>query len=107
MYGIVVCENSPSHASVLASLSKLELNSVDTVDTVHEQDEDEDECYLVPLASLQLLLKTARHTFIPYCNFAMSGDSEMKVNILRLMVYGRGTMRPIKMDISVTKRRKT
>jgi hypothetical protein len=47
------------------------------------------------------------HTFIPYCNFAISGDSEIKVKSFLRKVNGRGTMRPMKMDISVTRRRKT
>lgn len=47
------------------------------------------------------------HTFMPYCNFAIIGLSEMKVNSLRRQVNGRGTIRAQKMAISVTKRRNT
>ena len=47
------------------------------------------------------------HTFMPYCNFAIIGLSDMKVKSLRRQVNGRGTIRAMKMTISVTNRRKT
>jgi hypothetical protein len=49
----------------------------------------------------------ASRTFMPYCNFAIIGLSEMNVKSLRRHVNGRGTMRAQKMSISVTRRRKT
>ena len=47
------------------------------------------------------------HTFIPYCNFATIGLSEMKVKSFRLHVNGSGTMSIMKMVISATSRRNT
>ena len=46
-------------------------------------------------------------TFMPYCNFATIGLSEMNVNSFRFSVKGSGMMRPMKMTISATRRRKT
>jgi hypothetical protein len=45
--------------------------------------------------------------FIPYCNLAIMGLSDMKVKSLRRQVNGSGTIRARKMAISVTRRRKT
>lgn len=42
-------------------------------------------------------------TFKPYCNFAISGLSEMKVKSLRFQVNGSGTMSSMKMPISAIK----
>ena len=42
-------------------------------------------------------------TFKPYCSFAISGFSEMKVKILRFIEYGRGTMSKPKTLISNTR----
>lgn len=50
---------------------------------------------------------TRSRTFMPYCNLATIGLSEMNVKSLRRQVNGSGTMRAQKMSISVTKRRKT
>lgn len=44
-----------------------------------------------------------RRTFIPYCNFATSGFSEMKVKSFRFTVNGSGTTRSMKMLISSTR----
>lgn len=46
-------------------------------------------------------------TFSPYCNFATTGLSEIKVNSFRLTVKGSGRMRPMKTTISITRRTKT
>lgn len=46
-------------------------------------------------------------TFIPYCSLATMGLSDMKVKSFRLTVKGRGTIRPTKMAISVTRRTNT
>ena len=40
---------------------------------------------------------------MPYCSFAISGFSEMKVKSLRLKEYGRGTMSKAKIAISNTR----
>ena len=45
--------------------------------------------------------------FIPYCNLATSGLSEMKLNIFRFMVKGIGRMSAMKTTISTTKRTNT
>ena len=45
--------------------------------------------------------------FIPYCNFATSALSEMKVNIFFLHVNGNGRMRSMKMLISERRRKNT
>ena len=42
-------------------------------------------------------------TFKPYCNFAISGFSEMKVKSLRFTEYGRGTISKPKTLISNTR----
>ena len=46
-------------------------------------------------------------TFMPYCNFAIMGFSEMKVKSLRFQVNGRGTMSNMKIVISTTSRTNT
>lgn len=46
-------------------------------------------------------------TFMPYWSFAITGLSEMKVNNFFFTVKGSGMMRPTKMTISTTRRRKT
>ena len=86
------------------SFSELDLNAVDTIHTVDEQDQYEDEGNLS--SSEPLPVKRGgkcRATFMPYCSFAMSGFSEMKVKSLRFMEYGRGTMSNPKMLISNTR----
>ena len=40
---------------------------------------------------------------MPYCNFATSGFSDMKVKSLRFIEYGSGTMRAQKIVISNTR----
>lgn len=47
------------------------------------------------------------YTFIPYCNFATMGLSDMKVKSFLLQVNGKGTMSSMKMVISATSRRNT
>ena len=47
------------------------------------------------------------HTFMPYCSFAISGLSEIKVKSFRFHVYGRGTMSSMKMLISATRSKNT
>lgn len=54
------------------------------------------------LVTISILL-----TFIPYCNLATSGLSEMKLNIFRFRVNGIGMMSPMKSAISDTNRTKT
>ncbi len=44
---------------------------------------------------------------MPYCNFATSGLSEMKLKSLRRQVKGSGTMRSMNKLISPTSMRKT
>jgi hypothetical protein len=57
--------------------------------------------------ALAMLQTLSIYTFIPYCNFATSGLSDMKVKSFRFRVNGRGTMSSMKMAISATSRRKT
>lgn len=45
--------------------------------------------------------------FMPYCNFATRGDSEMKLNIFRFILKGMGMMRPMKSAISPIRRANT
>jgi hypothetical protein len=83
------------------------LHAVDAVDAVNEQNEDEDERNLHGVLNKASTRDRVIHTFIPYCSFAMTGLSDMKVKSLRRHVNGRGTINAMKMTISVTKRRKT
>lgn len=46
-------------------------------------------------------------TFMPYCIFATTGLSDIKVNIFRFMVNGSGMIKPMKRTISATRRRNT
>lgn len=45
--------------------------------------------------------------FMPYCSFAMMGDSEMKLYILRFILNGMGMIRPIKIAISAMSKTNT
>lgn len=94
--------------TLFSRIGKLNLNAIHTVHTVDEEDKDEDKGYL-PRVSLALLAVRNRacHTFIPYCNLATIGLSEMKAKSFLLHVYGNGTMSNIKMVISATSRRNT
>jgi hypothetical protein len=83
------------------------LYTVHTVDAVNEQDQDEDESNLNAGQARLEPPGGVFCTFMPYCNFATIGLSEMKVKSLRRHVNGSGTIRAQKMSISVTKRRKT
>lgn len=83
------------------------LDTVDPIDAVDKQYQDEDEGNLYPSAIVPFACLIPRLTFMPYCNFAIRGFSEMKVKSLRFQVNGRGTMSPMKMDISTTKRTNT
>lgn len=90
-------------------LCQLNLDAVDTVHTVDEQDKDEDECDLrvVGFVTFRKRVLLCLPTLRPYCNFAMSGFSLMKVKSLRLMVNGIGTIRDMKTTISKTRSPKT
>jgi hypothetical protein len=93
---------------VLANGRKFNLDAVHAVDAVNEEDEDEDECNLCGEGQCQFhLIGAGVHTFMPYCSFAIMGLSDTKVKSLRRQVNGRGTIRAMKMTISVTNRRKT
>lgn len=54
------------------------------------------------LSAAVYLMVLAAPTFMPYCNFATSVFSEMKVKSLRFQVNGRGTMSSMKTAISAT-----
>jgi hypothetical protein len=97
----------PSAALVVAHTRQLDLHAVHTVDTVNEQDQNEYKRYLDAGQMYVKPVERGYHTFMPYCNFATIGLSEMKVKSLRRQVNGSGTIRARKMSISVTKRRKT
>src|SRR5699024_9318157 len=64
--------------------------------------------YSIGLVSIKILVQCRSPlTFNPYCNFATTGLSEMKVNNFRLMGKGRGMIKPMKTAISKTRRQKT
>jgi len=85
---------------------QLNLNAVNAVDTVKEQNQNEDKRYLdmsMPFfGDIRAVL-----TFIPYCILATIGLSAKKVKSLRFQVKGIGTMRAMKMTISRTRRQNT
>ena len=82
---------------------QLDLNAVDTIHTVNEQNQYEDEGNLSVCEPLPAGMGyECGNTFMPYCSFAISGFSEMKVKSLRLKEYGRGTMSKAKIAISNT-----
>lgn len=98
---------SPCSGGVVHQGRHFDLDSVNAVDAVEEKNEDEDEG---DLESVSLLLPgkiTIVPTFIPYCNFATRGLSEIKLNIFRLIVKGIGTTKAMKSTISDTKMAKT
>lgn len=104
----MVWENLRSSSALELGLRQLELYAVDAVHAVHEQDEDEDERDLHAVSKMtvgqeQLLLLT----FNPYCNFAIIGFSEMKVNRPRFTLNGNGMMSAMNTTISKTRRAKT
>lgn len=83
---------------------QFDLNTVDAVHTVDEENQYEDERNLSSCEQVEAKTGTrVGTTFMPYCSFAMSGFSEMKVKSLRFMVYGRGTISNPKMLISNTR----
>jgi hypothetical protein len=82
------------------------LHTVDTVDTVREEDEDEDECNLSVSGRVNQAISCGL-TFMPYWSFATIGLSEMKLNSLRLAVKGIGMMRVMNSTISATRRANT
>lgn len=86
---------------------QFDLDTVDSIDAVNEQYQDEDERNLRPSAIVLDALLVPLLTFMPYCNFAIMGFSEMKVKSLRFQVNGRGTMSNMKMAISTTSRTNT
>jgi hypothetical protein len=93
---------------LIFGLGEFELYAIDAVHTIDEEDEDEDESYLVlsqhTRAQNDLVII---RTFMPYCTFATRGFSEMNVNKLRFMLKGRGMMRDMKTSISKTRRANT
>ena len=92
----------------LLGLGQLHLNTVDTIDAINEEDQDEDECNLPRGVSMsRSSCSLVELTFIPYCSFAIMGLSDMKVKSFRFIVYGKGTMSSPKTDISNTKRANT
>ena len=86
---------------------QLNLDTVDTVHTINEKDQDKDEGYLKHFSNCVHDCNVIMLTLIPYCNFATNGLSEMKVKSLRFQVYGKGTMSSMNMLISETSRRNT
>jgi hypothetical protein len=97
----------PSATLIVAHTRQLDLHAIYTVDAVNKQDQNEYERYLDASQMNVEPIDRTHHTFMPYCNFATIGLSEMKVKSLRRQVNGSGTIRARKMSISVTKRRKT
>ena len=95
---------------VLIGLRELDLNSVDAVDTVNEEDQDEDKCNFHPVLKFRHDWTFAAVWGVSRC-LLIDDDREgwayMKVNILRRMVNGRGMMSPTKRAISATRSRKT
>lgn len=68
---------------VIGRSCELELYTVHSVDTVDEQDQNEDERNLTNVSRASTL-GIRNRAFIPYCIFAISGLSEMRVKSLRL-----------------------
>jgi len=99
--------NLPSSLALFSSGTKLELDAINAVDTVDEQDQDEDKGYLVCCQLGGSFNKLVYLTFIPYCNFATNGFSEMKLNNLLFQVKGIGMINVMKRTISKTRRRNT
>ena len=98
----------PNSSTLALEGSHLKLDTVDAVDTVQEEDQNEDECYLLLLSNhCQSHPGFSCCTFIPYCNFATIGLSDMKLKNLRLILYGNGAMMMQKRNISTTRRTKT
>lgn len=92
----------PSALGVLNG-RKFDLHAVDAVDTVDEEDEDENKRNLVDICQWRAgVLRDNRLTFIPYCNFATTGLSDIKVKSRTRQVNGSGTMSAMKITISVT-----
>src|SRR4051812_1648063 len=79
----------PSRTALLLGHGKLDLHPVDAVDTVNEQDEDEDECDLQHVSTRKASGVTAScHTFIPYCSLATRGLLEMNSKSPRFTLKG-------------------
>lgn len=95
-----MCMNILRCSALVFGRGQLNLDAVYPVDAVDEQDQDEDEGDLYLDQHGTRARSCDQPTFMPYCNFATSGFSEMKVKSLRFMVYGSGTMRAQKMPIS-------
>jgi hypothetical protein len=83
------------------------LDTVDAVDAVKEENKNEDECDLLTVSTIDPNTPENLLTFIPYCSFATSGLSEIKLNILRLTAKGIGMTRAMNSAISDTRMAKT
>ncbi len=83
------------------------MDTVDAVDTVEEKNKNEDESDLQTISLVYPNTAENLLTFIPYCSFATSGLSEIKLNIFRLTVKGIGTTRAMNRTISDTRMAKT
>ena len=100
----------PSTDLTLVRNGQFYLYAVDSVNAINEENKDKDKSYLMSLSTTISEKKrtwTELLTFMPYCNFAMIGLSDMKVNNLRRHVKGNGMINAMKMTISVTRRRNT
>ena len=93
----------PSSSSLVLGLSQLNLHAVDTVDAVHEQDEDKDEGDLQFFSESPFQIVLSLPTFKPYCSLATKGFSDMKRKRFLLIVKGNGMMRDMKTAISKTR----
>jgi hypothetical protein len=97
----------PSRTTLLLGRSKLDLDPVDAVDTVNEQDEDEDKCDLQYVSARRFSTSAYFHTFMPYCSLATRGLLEMNSKSPRFTLKGIGTIRETKRSISKTRSPKT
>lgn len=97
----------PCSCSVLGQSLHFDLNTIDPIDAVEEEDENEDEGDLPMSREWQPASRIEQRTFMPYCILATIGLSEMKLNIFRLTVKGMGMMRARNNTISATRRTNT
>lgn len=87
---------------------QLDLHAEYAIHAVNEQDEDEDECYLLSdQIIVRVLIGRSHRTFIQYCILATIGFSAKKVKRPRFQVNGIGTMSVMKSTISKTRSAKT
>lgn len=78
--------NVPCCTALLFGSRELYLHPVDPIDAVNEQNQYEYEGDLPLIREYSCMSNGVEPTFMPYCNLATSGLSEMKVKSLRLQV---------------------